>query len=1384
MKLAAPLNANRQELRNAVSQNLTVAPSAPVEGLRYYDTTLKVERYWNGTSWVSPGGGGLPSGGATGTALVKKSAADYDTQWMTLPTNWERYLAVDLTATATTGQTVNVDIATFTAGASGQMIADFSVQVQYLTGGAQTAAVSLAPSSPAPSVSPTPGLIEDLGGGVDMIPVSAAWDNVTIGQTVTLRIALTAGSGASSVAILSCQGSYRVAGIADSGWYLPIGGTTGQVLTKNSATNFDVRWKDATGGGGGVTWPLQRTGDDAQIMLLGGDVLGTEPLAPFTFVAPGGLRLGNNGTVIAIGNVGDGTLAIDSPLAVGGSATRARWLGGTTGIPTWDPGPTGFKQGDWAIDYGGSIWVNTVAGTSPTWVEIGAGGGGGGAVSSVDGRTGAVVLSDLYLSRPLGGTVAGPTTFTAGLTIGNAAPQISLQIASTTKALVWADANTNMGLTTTVTPTSGLNNVVIGPGAGSTSTSGDNNVLIGNTARTSSATTGTATVVGNAAKAAGNAVALGTSASAAGSGGIAVGSGAGANFSNATAMGSAAVAGATYTLALGRSASASATGSVAIGTDSGAVGAVASAANDFVLGTATHNVKVPGTASVTGWIDTATGFRHGSSTLPSWTKGTGSPEGVVAAPVGSLYSRTDGGVGTALYRKETGTGNTGWTATSAITGPAGPAGPAGPPGPAGADSTVPGPTGATGPQGPQGDPGVSQGQYSYRWKITTTAVDPTHGYVTGNAADTSTITQLYVSSYTTTDQAVIDLTRLKAGDEVFLYEYGSVTTWNRYVVTGALTNNASEWFQIPVSYAETGPLPFTPANNQRVDLVLPVTGAPGPAGPAGPAGADSTVPGPIGPPGPTGPTGPASTVPGPTGPAGATGPTGPGVAAGGLTGQALVKNSGTDYDTKWTNVVAGVASVDGRTGVVTLSDLYVDVAGDNMTGNLGLGFPSPTAKLQFASSTAAAGGILFGTDVSMYRSGAAALTLTASLASNSLTATGTITSSSYVSAAAGTITAGFRISTGQSWKAAAGSPEAVVTAPVGSIFSRTDGAAGTSFYIKESGAGNTGWVATGAAAGGVTSVDGRTGVVALSDLYVDVAGDTMTGALDLSKNELRNAVTHKLAASPVSPVEGQRYYDTVLKLERYWDGTKWSDQTDIWVGSDTPTGTAAAGDLWYDTDDVSGLVFPIPIAQGGTGGTSPTMARSSLSVPYAGNSTTTAGGPTTGTFVKGDLWLDSSNVLWTCTVAGSPGTWMPPIGYEMAYAQITSNVTVTATVEIGSDTIVSAPVFTFDGVTPVVVEFYAPQVNPPSTAGAYVVLGLFQDGVAYGQVAVVLASGAAGTAIAVPVTTIRKFTPSAGTHVYAIRAFTVGGTGAIIVGGPGGPGGGKYMPAFIRVTRA
>lgn len=47
--------------------------------------------------------------------------------------------------------------------------------------------------------------------------------------------------------------------------------------------------------------------------------------------------------------------------------------------------------------------------------------------------------------------------------------------------------------------------------------------------------------------------------------------------------------------------------------------------------------------------------------------GAGAPEGSTAANVGSIYLRTDGGTGTSVYFKESGTGTTGWQARDIFT---------------------------------------------------------------------------------------------------------------------------------------------------------------------------------------------------------------------------------------------------------------------------------------------------------------------------------------------------------------------------------------------------------------------------------------------------------------------------------------------------------------------------------------------------------------------------------------------------------------------------------------------------------------------------------------------------------------------------------------------
>lgn len=77
------------------------------------------------------------------------------------------------------------------------------------------------------------------------------------------------------------------------------------------------------------------------------------------------------------------------------------------------------------------------------------------------------------------------------------------------------------------------------------------------------------------------------------------------------------------------------------------------ARNGVTVGAPTGNFKG------TGAVNAETGYYNNN--IP-WLTGTGTPEGAVTAPVGAMYSRTDGGASTTFYVKESGTGNTGWIA--------------------------------------------------------------------------------------------------------------------------------------------------------------------------------------------------------------------------------------------------------------------------------------------------------------------------------------------------------------------------------------------------------------------------------------------------------------------------------------------------------------------------------------------------------------------------------------------------------------------------------------------------------------------------------------------------------------------------------------------------
>lgn len=96
-------------------------------------------------------------------------------------------------------------------------------------------------------------------------------------------------------------------------------------------------------------------------------------------------------------------------------------------------------------------------------------------------------------------------------------------------------------------------------------------------------------------------------------------------------------------------------------------GGITTGSNNTVIGHgATASSTTVSNETTIGKSTTTNTRIFGTLTLAStgviWATGAGSPEGVVTAVPGSLYTDTNGGAGATLYAKETGTGNTGWVA--------------------------------------------------------------------------------------------------------------------------------------------------------------------------------------------------------------------------------------------------------------------------------------------------------------------------------------------------------------------------------------------------------------------------------------------------------------------------------------------------------------------------------------------------------------------------------------------------------------------------------------------------------------------------------------------------------------------------------------------------
>lgn len=148
---------------------------------------------------------------------------------------------------------------------------------------------------------------------------------------------------------------------------------------------------------------------------------------------------------------------------------------------------------------------------------------------------------------------------------------------------------------------------------------------------------------------------------------------------------------------------------------------------------------------------------------------------------------------------------------------------------------------------------------------------------------------------------------------------------------------------------------------------------------------------------------------------------------------------------------------------------------------------------------------------------------------------------------------------GMTVSSGSGTPEGAVTAEKGSIYLRTDGAAGTALYCKESGSGNTGWVS--AANFGGQFTDGL--VTAPSIAF---SGDTNTGLWRPTTDRVEIVTGGQRAA--LFTEDNRLVLGTSGKVQM-------ASGTTISSGAGTPEGavTAPKGSLFLRTDGAAGTAF-------------------------------------------------------------------------------------------------------------------------------------------------------------------------------------------------------------------
>lgn len=167
---------------------------------------------------------------------------------------------------------------------------------------------------------------------------------------------------------------------------------------------------------------------------------------------------------------------------------------------------------------------------------------------------------------------------------------------------------------------------------------------------------------------------------------------------------------------------------------------------------------------------------------------------------------------------------------------------------------------------------------------------------------------------------------------------------------------------------------------------------------------------------------------------------------------------------------------------------------------------------------------------------------------------------------------------------------------------------------------------------------------------------------------------------------------------------------------------------------------------------------------------TTAGPPTTGTWLVGDFGFDMNGRMWLCTASGTPGTWVDMnSGRELGYVaqSATQSTTSTTAVDVPGLVLNNVPI----GTRPVSIVLSIPHMNHSVAAGRASVV-ILEDGVIIGGFTGAM-HATATRFVPYGTRTLRR-NPAAGNHTYKVQfwvtdAGTFNLTAGVLVGVDYGP---------------